>query len=213
MMPLHVRPLQTGPRSAERQHRRGRTRLHQGPPEPRCQPRISVASLAPADRVRFWVKLHQRLATLTNRLDNTTRWAILAAIDARIPIPTAEDQQAARNSGREANAALFSVFRDKHRGLADVYRKGAEQETAAAEAVDGLEAAYASRPMTRAEQRRFVKSTGMTAADIRHSEEFAALCEALGEDRMVSMIAEEGLQAGERARRRAVRRLLTAITR
>ena len=96
---------------------------------------------SPADRVRFWVKLHQRLATLTNRLDDKTRWAILAAIDARIPMPTPEDQQAARNSGREANAVLFSVFRDKHRGLADAYRRGAEQETAAAEAIDGLEAA------------------------------------------------------------------------
>jgi hypothetical protein len=91
------------------------------------------------------IKVHQRLATLSNRLDDKTRWAILAAISARIPIPTVEDQEAAKNSGREPNGAFFAVLRDKHRGLADVYRRGAEQATAAAEAVDGLEWGKSSR--------------------------------------------------------------------
>ena len=49
--------------------------------------------------------------------------AILTALDARIPIPTAEDQEAARTSGREANAALFATLRDKHRALADLHRR------------------------------------------------------------------------------------------
>jgi hypothetical protein len=167
----------------------------------------------PADQVRFWVNVHHRLTTLANRLDDETRVAILSAIDARIPIPTAEDQEAARNSGREANAALFAMLRDKHRGLADAYRRGAEQETAAAEAVDGLEAAYASRPLTRAEQRRFMKSIGMTAAELRHCQDLAVVCEALGEDRILPVIVEEGVHAGDRARRRATRSLLAAITR
>ena len=123
---------------------------------------------SPADRCQFWTKLHQRLATLSNRLDDETRWTILAAINARFPMPTAEDQATARNAGREANAGLFAMLRDKHRGLADVYRRGAEQQTAATEAVDGLDTAHASRPMTRAQMRRFLMSVGMTAADLRH---------------------------------------------
>jgi hypothetical protein len=163
---------------------------------------------SPADRVRFWIKVHQRLATLSNRLDDKTRGAILAAISARIPIPTVEDQEAARNSGREANATLFAVLRDKHRGLADVYRRGAEQETAAAEAVDGLETAHASRPMTRAEMRRFLKSIGWTDADIRHAQDLAVLCELADADRIIAMLAEKGTQAADRARRRGVRSLL-----
>jgi hypothetical protein len=167
---------------------------------------------SPADRVRFWIKVHQRLATLSNRLDEATRETVLAAIHARIPIPTAEDQEAARNSGRQANAALFATLRDKHRGLADVYHQGAEREAAAAEAVDGLEAAYVSRPMTQAEMRRFLKSLGMTAAELRHRKDLNAVCELLGEDRIVPMLAKEGVQAGDRATRRAVRSLLTALT-
>src|SRR5690349_2370860 len=59
---------------------------------------------SPADRALFWTKVHQRLATLSNRLDDQTRATIIAAIEARIPIPTAEDQETARDAGREANA-------------------------------------------------------------------------------------------------------------
>jgi hypothetical protein len=166
---------------------------------------------SPADRVGFWIKIHQRLATLSNRLDDEMREAILAAIHARIPIPTAEDQEAAKKSGREANAALSAILRDKHRALADVHRRGVDQETAAADAVDGLESAYASRPMTRVEMRRFFKSIGMIASDMRHCQELAALCDLANEDRIISMLAEHGVQAGNRATRRAVRGLLAAI--
>jgi hypothetical protein len=166
---------------------------------------------SPADRVRFWTKVPQRLGTLTNRLDDATREAILAAINARIPIPTPEDQTAARSAGREANAAFFAVLRDKHRGLADVHRRGVEQETAAAEAVDELEAAHAVRPMTPAEMRRFLKALGITAADMQHFQNMVALCELLGEDRIIPMLAAEGVKAGDRWHRRTVRSLLAAI--
>jgi hypothetical protein len=167
---------------------------------------------SPADGVRFWVKAHRRLATLGNRLDDEMRETIMATIHARIPIPTAEDQEAARNSGREANAALFAALRDKHRALADAYSRESAQQTAAAEAVNGLEAAHASRPMTRAETRRFLKSIGMTAAELRHCEELSALSELVGEDRIVPMLAEHGVQAGDRARRRAARSLLATFS-
>jgi hypothetical protein len=170
---------------------------------------------SPADRVRFWIKVHQRLATLSNRLDEATQLAILTTLDARIPIPTAEDQEAARTSGREANAALFATLRDKHRALADLHRREAERETAAGDAVDQLEGSYASRPMTRAEMRRFLKSIGVSAAELRHCQDFAALCAlaGTGEDRLLSMLAREGVQAGDRATRRAVRSLLATLTR
>jgi hypothetical protein len=168
---------------------------------------------SPADRVRFWISMHQRLARLSNRLDDAAREAILAAVHARIAIPTAEDQEAARAAGREANAPLFAVLRDKHRALADVHRREAERQAAAAEAVDGMEAAHASRPMTPADARRFLRQIGWTTAELRHSRDLAALCQRWGEDRIIEMIAREGTQAGDRARRRAVRSLkrITAL--
>jgi hypothetical protein len=163
---------------------------------------------SPADRFAFWAKLHQRLATLANRLDSAAHVAILAAVHTRIPMPTAEDQEAARNGGRKANAGLFAALRDKHRDLADAYRKGAEQEAGAAEAVDAVEDAYASRAMTRAEMRRFLKSIGMTAADLRHCGDLASLCQRLGEDNILPMLSKESVDAGERAARRGVRSLV-----
>ena len=67
--------------------------------------------------------------------------------------------------------------------------------------------------MTPAEMRRFLKSLGMTAArDFAHCQDLAALCALVGEDRISPMLAREGVQAGDRARRRAVRRLLAAFT-
>lgn len=172
-------------------------------------------AMGPADRIAFWIKLHQRLATLSNRLDDKTRLAILTAIHARVPIPTTEDQEAARSIGRESNAAFFASLRDKHRALADNHRREAERETAAAETVDGLEATYASRPMTHADMRRFLRAMGWTAADMRHAQELAALCERWGDDRIISVLSEEHKQAGERASRRAVRGLkrITALLR
>jgi hypothetical protein len=164
-------------------------------------------SASPTDRISFWIRLRQRLSRLANRLDDATQAEVLAAVHARIPIPTADEQEAARNAGREANSGLFAALRDKHRGLADVYRREAERESAAAEAINGLEAAHARRPMTRADMRRFLKSIGMTAAELGDWQDVAALCDQLGEDRIIPMLAREGVAAGDRARRRAMRSL------
>jgi hypothetical protein len=47
-----------------------------------------------ADRIAFWSKLHQRLATLGNRVDSTMQGAVLTAIHARIPMPNQDEQRA-----------------------------------------------------------------------------------------------------------------------
>ena len=51
-------------------------------------------SPSPSDRLAFWTKLHQRLNALSNRVDEQQRGAILTAIQARIPMPTLDEQQA-----------------------------------------------------------------------------------------------------------------------
>jgi hypothetical protein len=168
---------------------------------------------SPADRVRFWVKAHQRLSTLDNRLDDKTRLAILTAVNARIPMPTAEDQEAAKNAGREANATIFSALRDKHQGLADTHRRAAENEAAAAAAVNTLEDAYASRPMTRAELVRFLKSIGWSNADLRKARDVNVVCRILGEDVALDMVVKAQMDAGERAGKRVVRNLRANLDR
>jgi len=108
----------------------------------------------PADRVQLWVRLHQRLATLSNRLDDARQRAILAAVHTRIPMPTAVG--AAIPAGRRTQGSLRHC--EKHRGLAEVHRTWADREAAAAESVDRLEDAHANRPMTRADMRRLAKA-------------------------------------------------------
>ncbi len=80
-------------------------------------------------------------------------------------------------------------------------------------AVNGLEAAYSSRPMTAAEIRRFLRSIGMSAAELRRCLDLHALCERWGDDRIIPLLAREGVQASERASHRAVRSLkrITAL--
>ena len=145
MTPLHVCLVQTGPQSAD---------VSIGWPGA-VAPKSAkghVASLRSvalplwlAVQVPFWIKVRQRFATLCNRLADEKRLAILTEIDARIPMLTAEDQEAAKDVGWEANAALLSVLRDSTAPWLP-HRREAEREAEAAEAIERLEAANARRP-------------------------------------------------------------------
>ena len=66
--------------------------------------------------------------------------------------------------------------------------------------------------MTSGEQRHFLKSIGWMAADLRQARNLAALCERLGEDRIIPVLARESVEAGDKAQRKAVRSLLAALT-
>jgi hypothetical protein len=61
------------------------------------------------DRITFWTKLHQRLDMLPNRVDTAQRGAILAAIHARIPMPTLDDQQTVRLAHARADVRLCAI--------------------------------------------------------------------------------------------------------
>jgi len=172
---------------------------------------------SPADRLRFWAKADQRLRRLGNRLDDKAREAILGAIHARIPLPAGEDleaaRHAARNADREANARLFAPLRDKHRSLAEAYGQAAEKEAAAAKSVDVLEDLHASRPLTARDIRELLKALGMTNAELRHCRNLAEICEHLGEDRTLPMLAGHSVDASQRARRRLVSTIIRYATR
>jgi hypothetical protein len=64
-------------------------------------------SPSPADRIAFWAKLHQRLAALANRIDAKAHCAILAAVHARIPMPTPDDQRVVLIENARADARLL----------------------------------------------------------------------------------------------------------
>jgi hypothetical protein len=47
-----------------------------------------------ADRVAFWQQAHERLANLSNRIDQETRGKLMGSLHEKIPMPTADEQQA-----------------------------------------------------------------------------------------------------------------------
>ena len=143
-------------------------------------------TMAPADRLAFWTKLHQRLDALSNRVDATQRGVILAAIHARIPMPTSDDQQAVQLELAQADAKFWEVLAEgqaddieAHKDLvAAAQRDLGARERAAAEIAAKAEAARdrvartergeavaVPPPLTRKDMLRI---TGMTEAEMRH---------------------------------------------
>jgi hypothetical protein len=93
--------------------------------KPRAEHIASLGSIAqPADvidRARFWQALHARLAALANRLPDPT--PAYAAIQARIPLPTPDEQRAAMLEAAEADAKLWESLRDMHQSTADDHKR------------------------------------------------------------------------------------------
>jgi len=78
----------------------------------------SLGSIAldpsPADRIAFWTKLHQRLAGLGNRMDDAARGAILAAVHARVPMPTLDDTGAVQINNAREDARFWQTVSEMH---------------------------------------------------------------------------------------------------
>jgi hypothetical protein len=47
-----------------------------------------------AGRVAFWQQVHERLAKLSNCIDPATRGKLIGSLHEKIPMPTADEQQA-----------------------------------------------------------------------------------------------------------------------
>jgi hypothetical protein len=64
------------------------------------------------ERIAFWLKLHDRLGKLSNRIDAATQGKVLGAVHARIAMVTADEQRALQLENAEADAQFWSNFRD-----------------------------------------------------------------------------------------------------
>jgi hypothetical protein len=146
-----------------------------------------------ADRIAFWTRLHQRLDALSNRIDTVQRGAILAAIHARIPMPTPDDQQAVQLEHAQADAKFWQALAEgqaedieAHKGLVataqrDLGERAAAEIAAKAEAArdrvartERGEAVAVPPPLTRKDMLRI---TGMTEAEARHCERVHEIAE------------------------------------
>jgi hypothetical protein len=158
---------------------------------------------SPADRIAFWTKLHQRIDALANRVDTAQRGVTLAAIHARIPMPTQAEQQAvliehARKNakqwqqiaemGTEQAEGLKGLAEQTQQKAAVIAQQAADSTARADEAKDRLVKAEAGevvpvpKPMTRADIRRI---SGMTEAEIRKCVQVAEIAAAGGFERLL----------------------------
>lgn len=106
-----------------------------------------------ADRVAFWVRLHQRLDALSNRIGQEDAGKILAAVHDRVPMPTADEQHSLQEENAKADDRFWSNLRDMYaeaveshksliraaeRAIADGQTGKAEAEAGAARAKERL---------------------------------------------------------------------------
>ncbi len=73
----------------------------------------AIAS-SPSDRIAFWTRLHERLERLADRLDAEAQRAILAAVQARIPL-LSQDEHYAELARARAVARYWETLHGLHR--------------------------------------------------------------------------------------------------
>jgi hypothetical protein len=179
--------------------------------------------LTVAARIAFWRRLHERLARLSNRIDVEK---MLAAIHARIPMVTPDEQRSLQLENAKADAALFSGLHEMHaasiedhkRLAATVASTIAKGEAVAAEAAANAKAAQERveqikrgenvegglhEPHTREDFEALLIKAGFTREDIRH---YLMVAE-LSEEEFKGLVPET-LKRMEQAERAAVRAAL-----
>jgi len=77
---------------------------------------LGTVPLAPSpfERLAFWTRLHERLVQLANRLDAEAQGTILAAVHARIPMPTQDEHHAEQLARARADARFLETLHSLH---------------------------------------------------------------------------------------------------
>jgi hypothetical protein len=83
-----------------------------------------------ADRVAFWVRLHERLAKLSNRIDPEAQGKILDDAHARVPMVTVDERRALQLDAARTDAQQRAALRVMLAEQADGHEKTAAHATA-----------------------------------------------------------------------------------
>jgi hypothetical protein len=178
-----------------------------------------------ADRLAFWRAANDRLAKLGNRIDPAMQGKVRGDIHARIPMVTPDEQRALQLENAEADEWFWSAMHvnnqstvDDHKALVATAQGAiATGEAAAAKAADNL-----ARAKDRVERIRrgedvqgglgkpvdyeaTLRKAGMTDKDIQHAKDLAEL--RLSDEELKKLVHEQ-VEAGDRAGRAMVRKLL-----
>ena len=182
------------------------------------------ADVSVRERLAFWAELPDRLARLGNRVGPDDHPKIYGALHARIPMVTPDEQRAVQAENAKDDERFWGGIRDLnasgvegHKGLiALAERKMTEQTASAAEAAE--RAAAAKDRLERLERGesvsgglgkrpdfdKIMKAAGVTPSNARHMMQIASLTQEEFES------LPSGVEAMEKAERRAVRQILRA---
>jgi hypothetical protein len=143
-----------------------------------------------ANRIAYWERLHQRLATLSNRLDPETQGKTLGTVHARIAMPTLEERRSLQIENADADERLWSAVEGMHQSTIEERKaliatteraiaagqveaiQAAQRAAAARDRVARLKAGEdvveaGTRPLTRKD---VVAALGWTPSEVRHAE-------------------------------------------
>ena len=176
------------------------------------------------NRIAFWQRLHERLAKLSNRVDAAAQAKILAAIHARIPMVTPDEQRALQLANVKADEHFWSTLYDLHadtveghKGLASAAERAvakgqscmgsaAQHRDAAKDRRERLERGEdvpggLGKPLTPHDAERILRDAGV---DPQYCKDVAELSELIGFD----ALCEQKNTAEKRAEKAIVRALL-----
>ena len=187
------------------------------------------AEVSVRERLAFWTKLPERLTRLGNRVGPDDQAKVYAALHARIPMVTPDEQRAIQKANSEDDERFWGAMRDmrtasveEHRALiARAQMKIAEHATTAAEAGERAQAAKDRLERIRRGEsvpgglgkpfdvRAALKAAGLTERDLRRMRLLASLTEAEMKQASAKTCAEV-VDAADRAAEREARRIIRA---
>jgi hypothetical protein len=188
------------------------------------------ADLSVRERLAFWAKLPGRLARLANRIGSEEHAKIYAALHARIPMVTAEEQCAVQEENFKDDERFWDTMRDlnashieghkAHIALAEA--KIAEMEPEVAKAAEKVEVARSRlEKLKRGESvagglgRKLdvvavMKAAGWTPSMMGRARLLASLTEAEFEALLAPERMKQRIDAGDKATEREARRIIRA---
>jgi hypothetical protein len=184
-------------------------------------------------RVKFWLRLSERLAHLGNRIDAAMQEKILGDIHARIPMVTLGEQRDLKTENAKADERFWSLLKDLHESTASDHEgmATAAQSAAAdgrAVAADAkTKAAEAAERIARIERgediagglsepiniERFLRAAGWRTRDLDNARMLSDVSQAYGNEIVMREIVDKSVAASNRAKRAVVRRLARKLGR
>jgi hypothetical protein len=179
-----------------------------------------------ADRIAFWQRVNERLATLSNRIDATAQAKIRGAIHQRIPMPTTDGRRALQRENFEAEERLWDGMHGMHaenvenlKALAATIEKQiADGQTAMAKTAEARDAAKEKRARLDSgedvhgglgkcvTEEDLIKALGLSPTDVRHMQRLAELRENSEWEEFMDEVMKRNRSAEKAALRAVLRR-------